>query len=118
MIYLFLLGLLAINASAKIASPVKVEVYIESMCPDSKAFILKQLNPTYSKLHSIIDLEILSFGDSNYTIINKTEEQFDVEFVCEHGPQECFGNQIQVREYFYSFLFLILFLLLDFFILY
>jgi hypothetical protein len=103
MIYLFLLGLLAINASAENASPVKVEVYIESMCPDSKAFILEQLNPTYNKLHSIIDLEILSFGDSNYTIINKTEEQFDVEFVCEHGPQECFGNQIQVREYFYSF---------------
>ena len=89
MICLLLLSLLAISASAENASPVKLGVYIESLCPDSKAFISKQLNPTFNKLHSIISLEMVPFGNANYTVINRTKEQFDIEFKCEYRPQEC-----------------------------
>ncbi len=96
MIFILLLSLLAISASAE---NVKIGVYFESLCPDSKAFILKQLFPTFQKLNSIITLEMVPFGNANYTIIDKTKEQFDVEFECQHGLQECLGNKIQVREY-------------------
>ncbi len=59
---------------------------------------------------------MVPFGNANYTIINKTKEQFDVEFKCQHGPQECLGNKIQVREYSVIFFNLLTLILLDFFL--
>jgi hypothetical protein len=38
---------------------------------------------------SIISLEMVPFGNANYTVINRTKEQFDIEFKCEYRPQEC-----------------------------
>ncbi len=37
-------------------------MYYESLCPDSKAFIVEQLNATYSKLGEHLDVQFKPFG--------------------------------------------------------
>lgn len=39
-----------------------VMVFYEALCPDSKNFILKQLEPTFSKASSIIDFQLIPYG--------------------------------------------------------
>lgn len=39
-------------------------VYYESQCPDSKTFILKQLQPALHLLHQYITLKLIPFGKS------------------------------------------------------
>lgn len=39
-----------------------VMVFYEALCPDSKHFILKQLEPTYIKATSIVDFQLVPYG--------------------------------------------------------
>lgn len=39
-----------------------VMVFYEALCPDSKHFILKQLEPTFSKASSLIDFQLVPYG--------------------------------------------------------
>ncbi len=73
---------------------VKLGVYLESLCPDSKSFINKQLTPTFNILSQIFDIDLVPFGNSKYTY-NTTKE---VLFKCQNGFQEYFGNKIQVYK--------------------
>ena len=72
---------------------VKVNVYIESKCPDSKKFVNEQLYPTYQKLKSIINLKLVPFGNANVSI-NRGGRSLS--YQCQHGPDECWGNKYQV----------------------
>lgn len=47
-----------------------VMVFYEALCPDSKHFILKQLQPTYDKAPSLIDFQLVPYGKATvlYTI--------------------------------------------------
>lgn len=66
-----------------------VFVYYESLCPDSQAFITKQLYPAYKMLKDHIDITFIPFGKSTV----RTQGS-DVLFECHHGPNECYGNKI------------------------
>lgn len=84
------LVVLALAGSCVGQAKVPVTVYYESLCPDSKAFIVEQLTPTArGPLGKFIDLTLVPYGKSSF----KTQGS-DTEFTCHHGPNECYGNKI------------------------
>jgi len=70
-------------------SPVLVEVYYESMCPDSKYFIREQLVPAVQKIPEIINFRLIPYGKAT-TFENST----GIYFFCQHQENECQGNKI------------------------
>jgi len=80
-----------VGFSSAFAKMIDVAVYYESLCPDSKAFITKELSKAMDdeKLAAHINLKMYSAGKSSYTLSGK-----DYNFVCHHGPEECKGNKI------------------------
>ncbi|XP_072763096.1 gamma-interferon-inducible lysosomal thiol reductase [Anoplolepis gracilipes] len=68
---------------------VHVAVYYEALCPDSRSFILKQLGPTYWKLSTNIEVELIPYGKAT-----TMETNDGYQFVCQHGPVECQANII------------------------
>jgi len=77
-------------AKSRMASTVKLTLYFESLCPDCKDFFRNQLSPTYSQVASIMDLQLVPYG-------NAMEKRVDDEWVfkCQHGDEECTGNIIE-----------------------
>lgn len=57
------------NVSRLAGAPVMVMVFYEALCPDSKHFILKQLEPTFNKASSLIDFQLVPYGKAtvNYS---------------------------------------------------
>jgi interferon gamma-inducible protein 30 len=78
------------HQKSKAAPPVLLEVYYETLCPDSKAFIVNQLYPTVQQINDIINVSLVPYGKA-------TEKQNGDNwvFTCQHGPRECVGNVIQ-----------------------
>jgi interferon gamma-inducible protein 30 len=80
------------NANSPVEEAVKevinLDVYYEALCPDSKNFIVRQVGPTYEKLHEIIDLNFIPYGKAS---TKKTADGY--EFDCQHGPPECNANK-------------------------
>lgn len=72
------------------ADPVLLEVYYETLCPDSIAFVVNQLYPTVQQINDIINVSLVPYGKA-------TEKQDGNNWVfkCQHGPKECVGNVIQ-----------------------
>ncbi|XP_037276392.2 gamma-interferon-inducible lysosomal thiol reductase [Rhipicephalus microplus] len=71
-------------------SVVNVTLYYEGLCSPSHFFILDQLHPTYIKLHGYLIIDILPFGNARMHVVNGT-----VTFDCQHGPDECYINEVQ-----------------------
>lgn len=71
----------------RLAAPVYLGIYYESMCPDSQRFIVDKLQSVYNKLSDIIFLSLVPYG-------NAKEEKVGGKwnFTCQHGPDECYGN--------------------------
>lgn len=94
-------------------------VFYEALCPDSKHFVLKQLQNAFYKAPSLIDFQFVPYGKAsvsiafNNRIIVRPEQTFikqqkmcmffhDVQttvdpdgtfkFECQHGPVECQAN--------------------------
>ncbi len=44
------------------ASPVTLDVYYESLCPDSRRFLVNQLAPSWNKISSFTQLRLIPFG--------------------------------------------------------
>jgi interferon gamma-inducible protein 30 len=87
--YSFFIVSLVIIIQIKCQSPkLHVEVLYESLCPDSLNFITQQLHPVFKELAPYVDLKLTPFGKS-------VSLENGVQFVCQHGPQECKGNRIQ-----------------------
>ena len=42
-----------------------IKVYYESMCPDSKYFVVHQLLPTIKQLPDIADFKLVPYGKAN-----------------------------------------------------
>ena len=53
------------------SKPVAVEVYFESLCPDSEQFIIDQLYPVYKKLlgKKIFTVELIPYGNAKASFI-------------------------------------------------
>ncbi|XP_046400077.1 GILT-like protein 1 [Ischnura elegans] len=79
-------------SSTEAQTPVQVDIYYESLCTDSIAFITKQFYPTYQKMGKYMKVNFIPYGNSNKT---KDEATGGYTFVCQHGPEECYGNKVQ-----------------------
>ncbi|XP_014203353.1 GILT-like protein 1 [Copidosoma floridanum] len=67
-----------------------VDVYYETLCPDSMYFITKQLTPAFNGgLKDHLNVNLVPFGKASWT-----EEGNNVHSSCQHGPMECHGNKI------------------------
>lgn len=71
-------------------SPIIVAVYYETLCPDSKNFIVKQLKSAYSKLPNLIEIEFFPYGKASTHV----QPDGSLSFQCQHGARECEGNII------------------------
>jgi interferon gamma-inducible protein 30 len=65
---------------------VKLQVYVEALCIDSKAFFDQQLMPVYETLGpDVIDLEVVVFGNARVA----------PSLTCQHGLAECDANSYE-----------------------
>ncbi|XP_037503450.1 gamma-interferon-inducible lysosomal thiol reductase [Rhipicephalus sanguineus] len=69
---------------------VNITLYYEGLCSGCHFFILDQLHPTYVKLQDNLNVDILPFGNAKIKVVNGT-----VTFDCQHGPDECYINEVQ-----------------------
>ncbi|KAJ2938634.1 hypothetical protein O0L34_g11962 [Tuta absoluta] len=69
---------------------VKIAVYYESLCPDSKKFITAQLAPVWRDLRGAVKVKLVPYGKATHDKINGKWQ-----FNCHHGADECYGNKIQ-----------------------
>ncbi|XP_026333635.1 GILT-like protein 1 [Hyposmocoma kahamanoa] len=69
---------------------VKVAVYYESLCPDSKKFIVEQLAPVWRDFRGAIKVKLVPYGKATH---DRTPTGW--QFICHHGPNECYGNKVQ-----------------------
>jgi len=68
----------------------KVGVYFESLCPDSKAFITTQLHPTFGKLGKYLDVSFFPYGNAESIQTHQHGGRWS--FKCQHAILECTGN--------------------------
>ncbi|KAH8421228.1 hypothetical protein KR009_006119, partial [Drosophila setifemur] len=66
---------------------VLVVVFYESLCPDSKYFLTKQLLPAFKIASSIMEVQLVPYGKAT---TSNTEGK--LYFDCQHGPTECQAN--------------------------
>ncbi|XP_014295730.1 GILT-like protein 3 [Microplitis demolitor] len=66
-----------------------VAVYYEALCPDSRGFVMRQLEPTYQKLPNNVVIQMIPYGKAT-----TTELPNGYKFICQHGPRECEANMI------------------------
>ncbi|KAF6216300.1 hypothetical protein GE061_000640 [Apolygus lucorum] len=66
---------------------IRLQIFFESKCPDSKRFFGNQLTPMMNKIGDYIELELHPYGKA-------TTNQTTGEFKCQHGPSECALNKI------------------------
>lgn len=76
----------------KFYSTLKISCYYETLCPDSKKFIIHQLNKAYETFGDQITIELVPFGNVNEYL----DKNGVLKYHCQHGIEECRGNKIQV----------------------
>lgn len=72
---------------------VRLSVYYESLCPDSRRFVVEELLPAWRLLGDNITVSLFPFGKAK--IHSSTDAPGGVTFTCQHGPQECAANKVQ-----------------------
>jgi len=70
---------------------VTLNIYYESLCPDSIDFITKQLYPTWKNLGKYIIPVFKPSGKESF--VSNHGQGWN--FTCQHGPNECRGNLYQ-----------------------
>lgn len=88
-IYTKLLSTDQSSVALKEPHSIRVEVYYEVLCPDSRYFILHQLYPTWQKIGDIMEVHFKPFGKASYQ-----QSPRGYTFKCQHGPAECQGNMV------------------------
>ena len=54
----------------------RVDVYYECLCPDSRYFVLHHLMPTFKKLGSLMEIHLWPYGKATSTQIDKGKNCF------------------------------------------
>ena len=72
----------------------KIQVYIESLCPDCMYFINRSFKNFIEKVSkpNLADIEFIPYGNAKEKY-NETTKKWD--FECQHGENECYGNIIE-----------------------
>ncbi|XP_023329243.1 gamma-interferon-inducible lysosomal thiol reductase isoform X2 [Eurytemora carolleeae] len=90
-IYLYKSSFIKIKVTDKLEAQekesVRVDVYYECLCPDSRHFVVHQLFPAWSLLKEIMEVNLIPYGKASS---KKSGDLY--EFQCQHGPVECTGN--------------------------
>lgn len=73
---------------------VNFTLYYESLCPDCRQFMTTQLWKAYQTIPDIVNITLVPYGNAHETYQPSTQLY---QFVCQHGPDECYGNLIHVR---------------------
>lgn len=60
--------------------------YVESLCPDSRRFVVDQLVPANKALNGLFKVKIVPFGHARVLSNNR--------MICQHGQNECDGNRL------------------------
>lgn len=68
----------------------KIDVYMESQCPDTQDFLDTQLSPTWNELKEYMNLQVIPFGKARWA----KQGVDDFSFQCQHGQNECLVNQL------------------------
>merc|ERR1712156_1120015 len=84
-----LLSLLLSVSSAELQ--LNLDIYYESLCPDSTRFISNQLGPMYEVLGSDVNVTFVPYGFAETTEVDGGGYGFS----CQHGADECYGNIVQ-----------------------
>nr|CAI5824770.1 unnamed protein product [Callosobruchus analis] len=85
----YIIVLLSVLGFSQAADKLKVSLYYETLCPGCNYFIQNELYPVYSQFEEYLFLEMVPFGNAEYKYTKKKWE-----LICQHGPQECYGNVI------------------------
>merc|ERR1739838_1132451 len=70
-----------------------VTLYYESLCPDSRAWVVYQLYPAWEVLKDIFHFTLVPYGKA-FTFPWEGEGEQKYQFVCQHDEPECEGNFI------------------------
>ena len=72
----------------------KIQVYIESLCPDCQYFINRSLKDFLEMVNkpNLADIELIPYGNAKEKYNEKTGKW---EFECQHKENECYGNLIE-----------------------
>ena len=89
---ILILSLISISFQQKYIP--KIQIYIESLCPDCYFFITKSFKSFYENVKNpnLAEIEFIPYGNAQevYNSQNKLWE-----FTCQHGEPECYGNLIE-----------------------
>jgi len=68
---------------------VRVDVYYECECPDSRYFVSHQLYPAFQSVGEVMEVHFIPYGKAH---TEKTKHGY--KFTCQHGQTECEGDII------------------------
>merc|ERR1711973_284865 len=80
-LFYFLVGALVHITSGKL----NLDIYYESLCPDSTRFISRQVGPMHEAIGQDVEVTFVPYG-----FAETTEVDGGYEFECQHGPDECY----------------------------
>jgi len=69
----------------------QMDLYYESLCPDSTRFISNQIPEMYAALSQEVSINFVPYGFASTT----EDENGELHFECQHGERECAGNIVQ-----------------------
>jgi len=76
--------------AASVIGELQLDIYYESLCPDSTRFISKQVGPMHQAIGQDVKINFVPYG-----FASTTEVDGGYEFECQHGAAECYGNIVQ-----------------------
>ena len=87
-----LLSIISLSSSQKHVP--KIQVYIESLCPDCVNFITHSFKDFFEKVSkpNLAEIEFIPFGNAKEKYNEETKKW---EFTCQHEENECYGNIIE-----------------------